>query len=244
MHLDPIHQFQLKKLLPISIFGLDISVTNSAATMVAVSLIFSLFLAVISLRLSYKPGRLQSTIEIILSSFNKMLEDGIGHPIDKKSRKYSKYIFSIFLFIWGLNFWGMIPFTFAPTAQFAVTLMAGITVMIVTFAISIGKHGVKVLNSFVPNGTPSFMFPIILPLEILSFLIRPISLCVRLGANIIAGHVVLEIIAGLTAASSFLFAFPFAIMVCLNLMEFAIITLQAYIFTLLTSSYISQAFHH
>lgn len=245
MHLDPLHQFRVKKIFDIALFGLDISLTNSAVAMIAA---MSLCMAFLFFALRRSSGgsmsRSHAAVEMIFSLMKKALESSVGRPLSKEESSSSKYIFAIFLAILSMNILGMIPGSFAATGQFAVTLVAGMTVLFATLLVSIKKHGFGVLKSFIPHGTPLAMIPLIFSLELFSFFIRPISLCVRLGANIIAGHVMLEILAMLTVKAGVVGPFPFILMVAINLMEFAVVALQAYIFALLASVYIGNAYQH
>ncbi|MBL0726055.1 MAG: F0F1 ATP synthase subunit A [Alphaproteobacteria bacterium] len=246
MHLDPLHQFKIKELFRVNLFGLEISVNNSVASMVVTTL-FAIALLLFSTRkIKVKNiSKLQAFVEMLFNLSVGPFESAMGQKIDKNYKPYSKYIFTIFSMILFLNLQSMIPTSFAATGQFAVTLAAGLTVMLVTLIMMFKKHGFKLFGSFIPAGTPIWMTPLMFILELISFLIRPISLCIRLGANMIAGHVMMEVLAVLVVSGGFLYGpFAFVLMVAIDMMEFGVVCLQAYIFASLSSVYISQAAHH
>ena len=246
MHLDPLHQFRIKELFNINILGKQISVNNSMLTMVITTLsaIILLFLGTRKMK-DKNISKIQSLIEIMFNIVVKAFESSIGHKVDDKFRPYSKYVITLFFMILFLNLQSMIPGSFAATGQFAVTLAAGATVTIATIILMVQKHGIAFLKSFIPEGTPGFMAPIIFTIELISFFIRPVSLCIRLGANIIAGHIMLEVLAAIAVSGGILYGpFAFILMLSINIMELGIVCLQAYIFASLTSVYIGQAAHH
>lgn len=246
---NPLHQFEVKTLLPLSLGGYDISFTSSSLMMLlAVGLILG-FLFLSLRRKALIPGHMQSASEMAYKFIGKMLSDNAG----EEGKKYLPYVFSIFLFVLVGNLLGMIPYSFVYTGQLIVTFSLALFIFLLVTGIGIARHGFKFINFFIPEGMSFWMIPLIFPIEILSYLSRPISLSVRLFANMMAGHTMLAlfamfVVAGATAFSGFAASFGFlgsGLLIGLNslliLFEFAIAFLQAYIFTVLTCIYLNDA---
>ena len=192
--IDPIHQFEISKIADIQIGGLDLSFTNSSLFMVfALSATVMLFLVGLSRR-SIIPNRMQMLSELSYNFIANMLRDQVGD----QGRAYFPFIFSLFMFIFFCNFIGLIPYTFTVTSHLIVTFAFAGLIFIAVTIIGFVKNGLGYLRIFYPSGIPIFLAPLIVPIEIISYLSKPISLSVRLCANMLAGHSILKIFAGFT----------------------------------------------
>jgi F-type H+-transporting ATPase subunit a len=242
---DPIHQFDIHRIIPLNIGGWDVSFTNASLFMVlAVLVTFGFFMFATRAR-SLVPSRLQSVAEISYEFVADMLRDSIG----KEGMKYFPFVFALFIFIFVCNMLGMIPGAFTVTSHIVVTAaLAGIvflTVLVVGFA----KNGLHFFKLFVPSGVPIYVLPLVTLIEIISFLSRPVSHSVRLFANMLAGHITLKVFGGfvvmLLGAGSFaaLAPLPLLAAVALTALEFLVAFLQAYVFTMLTCMYLNDALH-
>lgn len=228
---DVMHQFKIEKVLDLNLFGFDISLTNSGVTAIIISVSLML-IAFLGLRC--KNPKILFILEKIYSSVNSLVKENIG----VESKKYTKLIFSLFIFISFANLFGL--FGFAITSHIAVTFAMSAIVFIVTLFALIRAKGVHAVSHFIPHGTPKFMAPLVMLLEMISFFIRPLSLSLRLGINIMAGHIILEVICLFCVMMSIFGLFPFLFSVVISCFEFGVCILQAYIFTLLTSVYIGE----
>lgn len=245
---SPIEQFEIKQLFPIEIFGLDASLTNSGAYMlVALGLIFG-FLIVATAGRSLVPGRLQSVAEVIY----EFVEDTVRENVGPYGMQFFPLVFSLFVFVLVLNLLGMIPIpgvTFTVTSHIAVTAALALLVIAIVVGYGIYKHGLGFFGIFVPSGVPAVLLPILIPIEIISFISRPISLSVRLFANMLAGHIALKIFAGFVGillgagAWAILAPLPFLLTLALTALEILVAVLQAYVFAVLTCIYLSDAVH-
>lgn len=237
MSSNPINQFEIKRILPIEIGGYDISFTNSSAMMlVALCCIFT-FLYFSGRNIKTIPSRLQMIAETIFQMIDGMIMDTSG----SEGRKYIPFIFSLFLFIIICNLLGMIPFSFTVTSHIIVTFaMAAFVFVMVTF-IGFARHGLHYFSLFLPSGTPLAVAPILFAIEFFAYFIRPISLSVRLAANMTAGHVVLKVISTLTIMAGIFGVMPFMLLTVLVGFEIFVAIIQAYIFTVLTCVYLSDA---
>jgi F0F1-type ATP synthase, subunit a len=243
--LDPLHQFQINPILQIVIAGYDVSFTNSAFFMVvAVALIYALLVFGMSGR-ALVPGRLQSLAEIFYEFVANMVRDNAGHD----ARPYFPFVFAIFMFVLFGNLVGMIPFTFTFTSHIIVTFTLAATVFVFVTVLALMKHGLHFFSFFMPHGAPVMLAPILIPIEVISYLMRPVSLSIRLFANMMAGHTMLKVFAGFTVmmisglgAVGFLAGLvPLAINIALTGFEFLVAFLQAYVFSILTCLYIRDA---
>lgn len=236
--MDPLHQFQINPILQIVIAGYDVSFTNSAFFMVvAVALIYALLVFGMSGR-ALVPGRLQSLAEIFYEFVANMVRDNAGHD----ARPYFPFVFAIFMFVLFGNLVGMIPFTFTFTSHIIVTFTLAATVFVFVTVLALMKHGLHFFSFFMPHGAPVLLAPILIPIEVISYLMRPVSLSIRLFANMMAGHTMLKVFAGFTVmmisglgAVGFLAGLvPLAINIALTGFEFLVAFLQAYVFSILT----------
>ena len=241
---DPIHQFEIKKLIPVSLGGLDVSFTNSSLWMLlSVAVIFALLWPRKSV--SVVPGRFQMFQEEVFNLGRSMVADVMG----KEGTKYFSLIFSLFLFILTCNIAGMLPFSFTVTSHLAVTAVLALGVILLVVGVGVYNGGLGYFKHFAPAGLPFIMYFLVVPIEIISFLARPVTLAIRLCANMAAGHIVLKIFASFiimlagAGALSFFSVLPFFMLIALNALELFVAFLQAYIFATLTCIYLSESVH-
>jgi len=243
--LDPLHQFQITPILQIIIGGFDISFSNSALFMViAVGLIYFLLTQGMKGR-ALVPGRLQSLAEMFYEFVANMVRDNAGPD----ARPYFPFVFSIFMFVLFGNMLGMIPYTFTFTSHIIVTFSLALVVFVFVTVLALMKHGMHFFSFFMPHGAPIALAPILIPIEVISYLMRPVSLSIRLFANMMAGHTMLKVFAGFTVlmisglgALGFVAGLiPVLINIALTGFEFLVAFLQAYVFTILTCLYIRDA---
>ncbi|HJZ44186.1 MAG TPA: F0F1 ATP synthase subunit A [Hyphomicrobiaceae bacterium] len=242
---DPIHQFEIHRLIPIEIFGLDVSFTNSSAFMLlAVLLVAGFFIVALQGR-SLVPNRLQAMAEISYEFVANMLRESTGSA----GMKYFPLVFTLFIFIFVANMLGMIPGFFTVTSHIVVTAALAGLVFLTVLVVGFAKNGLRFLKLFVPSGVPILILPLVVLIEVISFLSRPISHSVRLFANMLAGHITLKVFGGfvvmLLGAGSFaaLAPLPLAMAVALTALEVLVAFLQAYVFTMLTCMYLNDALH-
>ena len=245
--LDPIAQFEIHKIFELSIGGYDISFTNSSLMMSIGAGLICLFLFMGTSKRSIIPGRLQSMAEISYEFVADMIRSTAG----RDGLKFFPFIYALFMFILFANILGLIPFFFTTTSHIIVTFALAMSVMITVLVVGIWKHGFKFLKLFVPEGVPIVILPLVVLLEVISFLSRPFSHGIRLWANMLAGHIMLKLFAGfiimLFVALSGPFKIaaiaPFIMTVALMPLEILVAFLQAYVFAILTSVYINDALH-
>ncbi len=235
----PLEQFEIKPLIPIEVGGYDISFTNSALMMVIVVIVVSLLTILGVRRGSLVPGRWQILVEMAYEFCSNLLRDTVG----SEGRKYFPFVFTLFMFVLLGNMLGMIPYSFTFTSHIIVTFIMAMTVFVGVTILGFVKHGIKFFGFFVPPGVSIVMWPLMIPIEIISYLSRPISLAVRLFANMTAGHTMLKVFAGFVPALGVAGVFPLAFATALTGLELLIAFLQAYVFTVLTCLYISDAVH-
>ena len=234
---DPIHQFKIKELIPLELFEINISFTNSSLFM-SLAIISIILLLLISIKnQSLIPSRLQSISEIFYEFIANMISDNIG----EKGRKFFPLIFTLFAFILFGNMLGMLPYGFTFTSHIIVTFVLAIFIFLFVTLLGIFIHGFKFFGLFVPKGVPMLMLPLMIPIEIISYLSRPISLSVRLFANMMAGHTMLKIFAGFIVPLGIFGIAPLLVGVALTALEVLIAFLQAYVFTILTCIYLNEA---
>lgn len=238
--MNPLHQFEIQKLINLNLFGYDISFTNSALfMMIAICGLSALFLYS-AIKYRTIPNRLQALVEISYNLIAGMVNDNAG----KEGMRFFPLIFSVFFFVLGGNLLGMIPYTFTYTSHIIVTF--GLAMMVFLFVTILGFviHGVHFFGFFVPKGVSIFLTPIIVPVEIISYLSRPVSLSIRLFANMMAGHTMLKVFAGFCVSLGVVYGIaPLAINILLTGFEIVISCLQAYIFTILSCIYLNDAIH-
>ena len=243
--LDPMHQFEVHPIIELpSVAGIDTSFTNSSLWMViAVGLIGSFMLAASS-RSALVPGRLQLMGEMAYKFIADMIQENIG----TEGMRYFPFIFSLFMFILFCNMLGMLPYSFTVTSHLIVTFALAATVFMLVTLVGFARHGIGFLKLFVPSGIPLVLMPLLVVIELISYLTRPVSLSVRLFGNMMAGHTMLKIFGGFvvglgSAGLAPLAIAPFALMVAFTGLELLIAGLQAYVFTILTCIYLNEAIH-
>lgn len=236
---SPLAQFEIKELIPIKIGTYDLSFTNSAMVMVVAVLLVVLLMMVGTRRQALVPGRWQSVAEMCYEFCANLLRDTVGHD----GRKYFPFVFTLFMFTLLGNMLGMIPYSFTFTSHIAVTFVMAMAVFVGVTVLGFIKHGVHFFSFFVPPGVSIIMWPLMIPIEIISYLSRPISLAVRLFANMTAGHTMLKVFASFVPALGVAGIAPLAFATALTGLELLIAFLQAYVFTVLTCLYIKDAVH-
>ena len=243
--MDPLHQFQIQRYLPINIGGLDASFSNSALYMViTVALITGLIVYGMRGR-ALVPTRMQSLAELFYEFVANLVRDNAGPD----ARKYFPFVFSLFMFIMIGNLLGLIPGTFTFTSHIIVTFGLALTVFVFVTLLGLIKHGFHFFTLFMPSGVPMALAPILIPIEILSYLSRPVSLSIRLFANMMAGHTMLKVFGGFSVLLGGALGglgytvgiLPLVINIALVGFEILVAMLQAYVFTILTCLYIRDA---
>ena len=246
---DPIHQFEIHPIVPLKIFGIDASFTNSAAFMLLAIVCCVGFLIWAMSARAMVPGRAQSMAELSHEFIANMIRDSMG----EQGMKFFPLVFTLFAFVFTLNMLGMIPIpgvTFTVTAQIVVTAALALLVFVTVLIVGFAKNGMHFLHLFVPSGVPAVILPFVVLIEVISFLSRPISLSVRLFANMMAGHTMLKVFAGFVimmgsagAVGMFGAIIPIAVGVAVTGLEFLVAFLQAYVFAVLTCMYLNDAIH-
>ena len=236
---NPLEQFEIKKMLDVDLGFVDASFTNSALFMVLSVAAVGVFLIGGMRQRSLVPGRWQSMVEISYEFVANMVRDNVGSD----GRKYFPFIFSLFMFLLAGNMLGLLPYSFTFTSHIAVTFAMALVVFIGTTVIAFAKHGVKFFGFFLPHGTPIFVAPLLVPIEILSYFFRPISLALRLFANMTAGHTLLKVFGGFVVAMGVAGVVPLVAVVAVTGIELIIAFLQAFVFTILTCIYLNDALH-
>jgi F-type H+-transporting ATPase subunit a len=242
---DPIHQFDIHRIVPIELFGWDVSFTNSAAFMLLAVLLTTGFFMMATRARSLVPTRLQSVAEITHEFVAGMLRESIG----REGMKYFPFVFTLFIFIFVCNMLGMIPGGFTVTSHIVVTAALAALVFLTVLVLGFAKNGLRFLKLFVPSGVPWYVMPLVTLIEVISFLARPISHSVRLFANMLAGHIALKVFGGfvvmLLGAGVYaaLMPLPLLMAVAITALEVLVAFLQAYVFTMLTCMYLNDALH-
>jgi len=248
MTVDPIHQFKIVELFKIgSIGGRDIYFTNSAAFMLLAVVALTAFLVGGTSKRSLVPSRLQSAAELSYEFVASTVRSTAGH----EGMRFFPFVFTIFMFVLCLNMFGLIPFAFTVTSHIVITAALAITVFLTVLIYGLIRHGFHFFNLFVPKGVPIYILPLIVAIEILSFISRPISHSVRLFANMLAGHITLQVFAGfiillgtgLGVVGWIGGMLPFLLVVVLFALEALVAFLQAYVFAILTCIYFNDALH-
>lgn len=236
---SPLVQFEIKRLIPMQVGDFDVSFTNSSVMMIATVLLISSFLILGMRRSALVPGRWQSIVELSYIFIANLLKDTVG----SQGRPYFPFIFTIFMFVLFGNLLGMVPYSFTFTSHIVVTFTMALFVFLGVTIIAIAKHKMHFFSFFMPPGVPMYMAPLLIPIEIISYLSRPISLSVRLFANMLAGHTLMKVFAGFILALGAAGIAPWAFVVALTGLEIVIAFLQAFVFTILTCLYLNDALH-
>ncbi len=245
--MDPIRQFEITNFYVFGhIGGIELAFTKSALFMlISLAIIVLLMLGATGAR-AMVPGRLQGVAEMSYEFVADTLQSAAG----PEGMKFFPLVFSLFMFILTVNIIGLIPYTFAVTAQIIITVSLALLVFVTVIVYGLWKNGLHFFKLFVPSGAPWYILPLLVPIEVLSFLTRPVSHSLRLFANILAGHITLKVFAGFVAMLS-AFGFlgwlgailPFGMTVALTALELLVGFLQAYVFAILTCIYLNDAIH-
>ncbi len=235
---NPLGQFAIKKLVEIDLFGFDVSFTNSSFYMLLAGIIaISYFFFALKAK-NIVPSRLQISAEMVYDMITGMLDQNVG----KDGRKFIPFIFTLFIFILLCNLLGMIPYGFTVTSHITITFALAITVFFLVTIFGFVNRGVHFLSIFLPKGTPLWLAPLMILIELFAYLARPVSLSLRLAANMMAGHILLKVMAGFAVSLMLLFKLlPIPLIVILIGFEIFIAILQAYIFTILSCVYLNDA---
>lgn len=238
---SPLAQFEVHPIVPFKVGDLDLSFTNASMwMMIAIGCICILMYLGLSRR-QLVPGRWQSMCEVLVGFIRNTTRDIAGD----EALKYFPFVFSLFMFIFFANIVGMVPYSFTVTSHIIVTFAMALAVFLFCTILAIVKHGpFKFAHFFLPHGTPLWLAPLMIPIEIFSYLTRPVSLSVRLAANMMAGHTMLKVIAGFVVMMGLIGGWlPLAFLIALTAFEIGIAMLQAYVFTVLTCVYLNDALH-
>jgi len=236
---SPLHQFTIERLAEIHVGGLDFSFTNSSLLMVLSAGLVTLLMVTATQGATLVPGRLQSLAEMLYDFIANMVQENVGD----EGKQYFPFLFTLFMFILFGNLLGLIPYSFTFTSHIVVTFAMAAIVFIGVTLIGIARHGFHFLSLFVPHGVPKVLLLLLVPIEMLSYCIRPFTLSVRLFANMVAGHTMLAIFAGFASSLGIFFFAPIAMDTALVLLEFLVAALQAYVFTILSCLYLRDAIH-
>lgn len=234
----PLDQFAIKKLINISFFDLNIAITNSAVAMLTSVILTCALLAYSIKDVSMIPSKSQRFVELLYLMVADVLKNNAG----KKSENFIPLIFSIFLFILICNLFGMLPYSFTATSHISVTFALAMLLFILITFLGFIKHGWHFLSLFLPKGVPVWLAPLMIVIELFTYMARPISLSLRLAANMIAGHILLKVLAGFVLLLPMVFKItPIPVIMVLTVFEIFICILQAYIFTILACVYLNDA---
>lgn len=236
---SPLEQFEIHTLAPINLGGVNASFTNSSLYMAVAVLAVTAFLVLGMRKAALVPGRWQSMAEILYEFVAGMIRDNAGHD----ARRFFPFVFTLFMFILFANLIGLIPGAFAVTSHIVVTFALAAVVFIGVTLVALAKHGLKFFTYFLPPDTPLYMAPLLVPIEIISYLARPVTLALRLFANMMAGHTMLHVFAGFVILLGIFGIAPLAVIVALYVLELLVALLQAYVFAILTCLYLHDALH-
>ena len=236
---SPVEQFKLRSLVPFELGGVDLSYTTSSLWMTITVVGVTVFLTLSMRGGRLVPGRWQSMAEMSYEFIANMIRENVG----AEGRKYFPFIFTLFMFILVGNLVGMIPFAYTFTSQIIVTFAMAATIFIGVTVIGLVRHGLHFFSLFVPSGTPLILAPLLIPIEVISYFVRPVSLSVRLFANMMAGHTMMKVFGGFTVLLGVLGVAPIILLVALTGFEIMVAVLQAYVFTVLTCLYLNDAIH-
>ena len=240
MEESPLHPFELHNYITLTPFGLDISINKAVVMMWVVVGLAAFLLVKAGQSRKMVPTKLQSLGELLVGFIRDIILDTMG----KDGMRFFPFIATLFVFILFCNILGLIPGTYTVTSQIVVTAAFALFVYSMSIVLGFVLHGVKFLGILVPPGTPGWLLPLMIPIELVSQLARPLSLAVRLFANMTAGHTILGVLFGLSITGGLLIGWlPFAFTIAMNGLEVGIAFIQAYIFTILTCVYLGDAFH-
>lgn len=236
---SPLAQFEVHSIGPqLSLAGYSVPFNNSALWMVIAVIVATGLMVAATARQSVVPGRLQAFAEVLHGFVANMVRENAG----KEGMKYFPFVFSLFIFVLFGNLLGMIPFSFTFTSHIIVTFGLAATVFVTVTVIALVRHGTHFFSFFLPHGTPWWMAVIVVPIEILSYFARPVSLSIRLFANMMAGHTMLKVFGGFAVSLGVIGGLaPLALIVALTGFEILVALLQAYVFSILTCLYLKDA---
>ena len=235
---SPLDQFRVKEIVNLQIFGYDTSITNSSLFMLVVG-VFIVFYFMLAFRgKGLVPSRFQLSGELVYGMITGMLDQNVG----AKGKKFVPLIFTLFMFILTCNVFGMIPYGFTVTSHISITFALDMMVFLLVTLFGIYLHGFHFFSLFLPAGTPWWLAPLMVVIELFAYLARPVSLSLRLAANMVAGHVLLKVMAGFVVSMAiYLKILPIPFIVVLIGFELFVAALQAYIFTILSCVYLNDA---
>jgi F-type H+-transporting ATPase subunit a len=246
--MNPIEQFTIHEFFSIAKIGKhEIAFTNSAAYMLLVVVAITVFLLGATAKRDLVPSRLQSVAEMSYEFIATMIRSTAG----PEGMRFFPFVFTLFMFVLGLNMISLIPHTFSVTSQIIVTATLALTVFFTVVIYGFMRNGFRFFNVFVPKGVPFYILPLIVFIELMSFLTRPLSHSVRLFANMLAGHITLQVFAGFVVLLGTSFgvlgwiggAVPLLLVITLYALETLVAFLQAYVFAILTCIYLNDAIH-
>jgi F-type H+-transporting ATPase subunit a len=253
--IDPMHQFNIRTLVELpTVAGVDLSITNSVFAMLLASVVLCGFFA-LAARKAVVPGRLQSVGELLYLLVQDLADSMIGH----EGKKFFPFVFTLFAFILTMNILGMSVVVFTPTSQLAVTGTLALLTFLIVVVVGLVRNGFGFIKLFLPSGVPIFLLPLLFVIELISFLVRPLTLALRLFGNMLGGHVVLNIFASFVVALAVLgmgggmatlgwlgSAVSLGSVVALVTLEFIVAFLQAFVFAALTCVYLNDVvnLHH
>jgi len=235
---NPLHHFELHPIINLSLFGLDISINQAVIMMWVVCALVFLFFFLAARGRQLVPTKLQSVAEMAIEFLRKLVLDNMG----EEGLIFFPFIATLFFFILFSNLLGLIPGAYTVTSQIMVTGLFALIVYLISLGVGFIFHGLKFLSILTPPGTPWWLIPLMIPIEIVSQLARPVTLAVRLFANMTAGHTILNVLFGLMLAGGVLIGWlPFGFTVPIYILEVFVAFIQAYIFTVLATVYIGDA---
>ena len=244
--INPIEQFALTPIVPIHLFGLDFSFTNSAFYMLLAAAIATGLMMLGANGGAGVPGRLQAMAEMAYEFVAGMVRSAAG----EHGMKFFPLVVCLFMFIMISNLVGLIPYSFTVSSHIIITVSMALLVFFTVVIYGIRAHGLHFFKLFVPSGVPIYILPLVVAIEIISFLSRPLSHSVRLFANMLAGHITLNVFGGFVVMllgagtlTKFVAVLPFAMTIGLDALELLVAFLQAYVFAMLTCMYINDALH-
>lgn len=241
---SPLSQFNINPIFSFYLGWVDLSVTNSTLSIILACVVFFLLVTFAVNTATVVPTRWQSIVELLYEFIYNLIQEQIG----SKGNKYFPFVFTIFIFILFTNVLGMIPYNFTPTSHITITIGLSLAIWIGVTVLGLVTHGFHFFALFLPSGVPTWLAPLIVTIEIISYVMRALSLGIRLAANMFAGHTLLKILAGFSWK---MFAIggiiavaglaPLVVVFALTGLELGVAVLQAYVFTVLTCSYLNDA---
>ncbi|MCQ2914147.1 MAG: F0F1 ATP synthase subunit A [Alphaproteobacteria bacterium] len=240
MH-NPTLQFKIKEIVDLpQVNGVNISFTNSSLFMCLGVLVTAVFFYVALHKKQKYPTKLQSVAEMVYELIRGMMAEMVG----PSEMKFVPFIMTIFLFVAMGNLLGLLPYSFTYTSHFAAVGSMSVLSILITVVAGLKRRGLNWFTNFFPKGTPIALAPILVPIEVISFCSKPLSLTIRLSVNMMVGHIMIKVIAGFIYDLGFIGGWiPLLFIICLTIFEMAIAFLQAYVYTILTCVYLSDALH-